>query len=214
MTRSPFTVVFLHGLARTSRSMDSLRQAVEEDGYATWAKSYPSRTRSIAHLAQDVADVIRADTSGGPVFGVTHSLGGILVRHMRDMLDWKGLVMLAPPNNGSSVAAKLRNNRLFQQFYGPAGTDVAQAEGWPEPPSPFAVIAGTKSFAWRNPTSWMTRGLRLFPPDVANDGTLSIDETHHPSMCSFATVDASHTWIMNHPRTHQLVLRFLQQRSL
>jgi hypothetical protein len=30
-------------------------------------------------------------------------------------------------------------------------------------------------------------------------------------MSAFATVDASHTWIMNHEETHRLVIEFLTQ---
>ena len=213
MNRDTFTVVFLHGLARTSRSLLGLQRAVEAHGYKTWSKSYPSRRLSIKELACTTAELIKADTSGRPLVGVTHSLGGILVRYMRDLLPWEGLIMLAPPNKGSSVAARYRSNALYRSFYGPAGSDVALACDWPDPPAPFGVVAGTKSFALSNPTSWMTRGLRLFSSTEPNDGTLSVDETRHPAMDCFATVDASHTWIMNHPRTHDLVLRFLNEGS-
>jgi len=204
------TVVFLHGLARTSRSLVRLRRLVEKEGFNTWANSYPSRKLSIGQLADELAGDIRTATSDGPLIGVTHSLGGILVRHMRDRLNWRGLVMLAPPNNGSKIAVQLRDNGLFKAVYGPAGFEVAVERQWPSPPLPFGVIAGTKSLSLSNPTSWLTGGLRMFPEGVQNDGTLSVDETRHPEMHCFATVDASHTWIMNHPETHRLVLRFLK----
>ena len=205
------TVIFLHGLARSSRSLLKLRRLVEKAGFDTWAKSYPSRRLSIAQLADKLVEEIRTATSDGPLIGVTHSLGGILVRHMHARLNWRGLVMLAPPNNGSNVAVKLRNNMLFKAVYGPAGFEVALENEWPCPPQPFGVIAGTKSVSLSNPTSWLTGSLRMFPEGEENDGTLSVSETRHPNMHCFATVDASHTWIMNHPETHKLVLRFLRE---
>jgi pimeloyl-ACP methyl ester carboxylesterase len=214
MTDSSPTVVFLHGLARTGRSLRGLRDCVNKAGFKTCAISYPSRTMSIPDLASHVAVRIREATSDGPLLGITHSLGGILVRHMATSLNWKGLVMLAPPNNGSSVAARMRNNPLFKGFYGPAGGEVAVSTGWPAPPSPFVVIAGTQNFALTNPTSWMTRSFGMFPGGVPNDGTLSVTETKHPEMQGFRTVEASHTWIMNHPETKRLILNFLRDGTL
>jgi triacylglycerol lipase len=205
----PPTVVLLHGLARTDRSMGRLRSRIEGAGHPTWSRSYPSRRMPVAELARAVADWIRADLGDRPVVGVTHSLGGIVARHMRDLVPWRGVVMLAPPNAGSQVAARLRDNPLFRWFYGPAGQELGESEAWPSPPSPFAVIAGTRSLAATNPTSWMTSALGMFPEDVANDGTIAVTETRLPGMADFATVDATHTWIMNDSRTVELVLSFL-----
>ena len=202
------TVVLLHGLARTDRSMGRLRRRLESAGHATWARSYPSLRLPVAALAAEIAGWIRADLGDRPVVGVTHSLGGIIARHMRDLLPWQGLVMIAPPNAGSQVAARLRHRPLYRWFYGPAGQDVADATAWPPPPAPFAVIAGTRSLAAVNPTSWMTRALDVFA-GAANDGTVAVAETQLPGMADFATVDATHTSIMNHHQTVELVLSFL-----
>jgi hypothetical protein len=50
---------------------------------------------------------------------------------------------------------------------------------------------------------------RRFAAGVANDGTVAVDETKLPGMADFAEVDATHTWIMNSPIVHRLVLAFL-----
>jgi pimeloyl-ACP methyl ester carboxylesterase len=203
------TVVLLHGLARTDRSMARLRRRLEAAGHPTWARSYPSRRMPVPELAQLLGAWIRADLGDRPVVGVTHSLGGVVVRHMAELLPWRGVVMLAPPNAGSRVAARLRDHPWFRWFYGPAGQELGAAARWPAPPAPFAVIAGTRSLAASNPTSWMTRALGLFPADQASDGTIAVSETRLPGMADFATVDATHTWIMDDPRTVALVLAFL-----
>jgi hypothetical protein len=136
-------------------------------------------------------------------------MGGIVVRHLQDpRLRWSRIVMLAPPNRGSQLAAGLANNPLFRWFYGPAGRELADATSWPEPPGSFAVIAGTRNLALTNVTSW-TIG-RLFPPGVANDGTVAVDETKLPGMAAFAEVDATHTWIMNAPEVKRLVVAYLR----
>lgn len=206
------TVVLLHGLGRTHRSMARLRQHVEQLGYRTWSKSYPSRRARIEELAAELAARIRADVGDGPVVGVTHSMGGILVRYMRDLLPWRGVVMLAPPNRGSLVAAGLAQRRLYRWYLGPAGRDLAEGERFPPPPEPFAVIAGTRGPSLGNLPSWFIAGMRIMPRGTPHDGTVLVSETRLEGMASFAEVDASHTFLMNHPAARELVARFLAER--
>ncbi len=203
------TIVLLHGLARSWRSMAKLRKHLESLGYPTWARTYPSRRMPLSELAATVAAWIEGEVGPGPIIGVTHSLGGILARHMAAALPWRGLVMLAPPNTGSTVARSLSGYGLFQWFYGPAGREVVADERWPSPPGPFAVVAGTRSLAVDSPITWATQMLRLFPAGEPNDGVLMVQETRHSEMVDFQTVDVSHTWIMNHPRTWALIESFL-----
>lgn len=206
------TVVFLHGLARTHRSMSALRAHVEREGYQTWAKSYPSRRMPIGELATLVAYSIRQDIPEGPIIGVTHSLGGIIARHMSELLRWDGLVMLAPPNAGSEVARRLSALPWFRWFFGPAAQGLASPEDWPAPPAPFAVIAGTRGATLANPPSWLVSRMKILPTSGAHDGTVAVAETRLPGMADFAEVDASHTWLMNHPKTRELVTQFLERR--
>jgi pimeloyl-ACP methyl ester carboxylesterase len=205
------TVVFLHGLARSHRSLFALQRTVERAGYATWARSYPSRRLDLAALAEWLAQAIREDLGERPLFGVTHSLGGVVVRHLADRLDWRGVVMLAPPNQGSRVAAAFKDNPVFRWYFGPAGQQIERGEGWPAPPSPFGVIAGTTSLSPAAPPGWLTRALRLLPPDEPSDGTVAVSETRLAGMADFACVAASHAWIMHHPRVPALVLGFLER---
>jgi pimeloyl-ACP methyl ester carboxylesterase len=204
------TVVFLHGLARSHRSLAILRRAVERAGYPTWARSYPSRRLELAALADWLAQAVREDLGECPLFGVTHSLGGVLVRHLAQRLPWRGVVMLAPPNQGSRVAAAFKDNPVFRWYFGPAGQQIERADGWPAPPSPFGVIAGTTSLSPAAPPGWLIRGLRLLPPDEPSDGTVAVSETRLEGMADFTTVAASHAWIMNHPQVPPLVLGFLE----
>jgi pimeloyl-ACP methyl ester carboxylesterase len=204
------TVVFLHGLARSHRSLSRLRRAVERAGYPTWGRSYPSRRLGLPELAAWLTQAIREDLGEREILGVTHSLGGIVVRHMGEGLRWRGIVMLAPPNGGSRVAAAFKDNPVFRWYFGPAGQQVHHAAGWPPPPAPFAVIAGTARLSPVAPPSWLTSALALFPPGEPGDGTLAVSETRLPGMAGFATVEASHAWIMNHPDVAALVLGFLE----
>jgi triacylglycerol lipase len=201
-------VVLLHGLARGQGSMAPLGMFLRKRGFETWSHTYPSRRHSIAYLASAVADRLAEVARDRPLHAVTHSMGGIIVRHLHDTrLQWSRIVMLAPPNQGSQLAAGLVRHPLFRWFYGPAGSELADASSWPAPPAPFAVIAGTRNLSVANVTSW-TVG-RRFPPGVRNDGTVAVDETKLPGMTAFAEVDATHTWIMNSPRARHLIVTYL-----
>lgn len=201
-------VVLLHGLARGHGSMAGIGTYLRAQGFETWSRTYPSRRHSISYLASALSDELVEVAGDRPIAAVTHSMGGIIVRHLQDpRLHWSRIVMLAPPNQGSRIAAGLVRNPLFRWFYGPAGAELADSTSWPMPPAPFAVIAGTRSRAFSNVTSW-TMG-RRFPPGVRNDGTVAVDETKLTGMAAFAEVDATHTWIMNSSQVRHLAVTFL-----
>jgi triacylglycerol lipase len=204
----PPAVVLLHGLGRTHRSMSPLRRYIEGLGYPTWSRTYPSRRRTIGALAEEMMDWIRRDLGERPLVGVTHSLGGILVRYMRP-LPWRGVVMLAPPNQGSVVAARLACKVLFRWAYSPAGRELGDPGDWPPPPEPFAIVAGTRGPSWGNLPSWLIHGMRIMPAGDRHDGTVRVAETRLDGMVAFAEVEASHTFLMNHPATRELVRSFL-----
>lgn len=204
-------VVVLHGLARTARSVAPLERTIAAAGFRTWSATYPSRKLSIAELAAHLATRIREEAPAERYSAVTHSLGGIVVRYLHDALPWHRVVMLAPPNRGSRLALAFREQPLFRFIFGRAGHELADPSEWPGPPSPFAVIAGTRSGSVSNPISWITKSVRFFPPEDPSDGTVSVEETKHPAMADFATVDATHTLIMNHPEAQALTLRFLER---
>ncbi len=208
MTSAP-TVVVLHGLARTHRSVRGMVRALESQGFRTWSESYPSRVAGVHELADELSQRIARDVPG-ELMAVTHSLGGLLLRAMADKLPWRRAVLVAPPNQGSKVAQTLRDNPVFRWFYGPAGQQVAEPHPWPSPPEPFAIIAGSRALSLSNPTSWLTRGARIFAPNEPNDGTVLVDETRLPNAAAFAIVDETHTKIMDHSRTQQLAIEFLR----
>ena len=202
-------VVRLHGLARGHGSMAHLGRGLRAAGLDTVSRTYPSRRHSIRYLAEEVAEWLVAEADGRPVSAVTHSMGGVIVRHLQDpRIQWQRIVMLAPPNQGSQLAAALVKNPVFRWYYGPAGAELASGATWPAPPAPFAVIAGTRALALSNPTSW-TFG-RRFGRATPNDGTVAVAETRLPGMAAYAEVDATHTWIMNDPTVQALVLAYLR----
>jgi hypothetical protein len=213
-------VVLLHGLARTRLSMSGLALHLGRAGFTTWSRTYPSRTLSIAASAEHIADAIARELPADrPLAAVTHSLGGILIRHLASRVPFSRVVMLAPPNRGSRLSRALRDGPMYRWFFGKAGQELAvgtEAEpgSWPALPPSTAVIAGTRAQLSWNPTGWVSRRARIFAPGEPNDGTLAVAETQIDGVAAFTTVDASHSWIMNHPAARALVVRFLDTGTL
>lgn len=205
-------VVLLHGLGRSRGSMAKLGAHLAACGFETWSYTYPSRRASIAEIATAVGDAIVHAAAGRPISAVTHSMGGIIARHLHDpRIAWQRIVMLAPPNQGSQLAGAAASHPMLRWFLGRAGHELVDGTRWPAPPAPFAVIAGTRGLALTNPTSWSVA--RRFAPGIVHDGTVAVDETRLPGMAAFAEVDATHTWIMNDARVHGLVVRYLRDGS-
>ncbi len=203
--------------------MSGLALHLGRAGFTTWSRTYPSRQLSIAASAEHVADAIARELPAGrPLAAVTHSLGGILIRHLAARIPFSRVVMLAPPNQGSRLSRALRDGPIYRWFFGKAGQELAaipvvsEAEPgpWPALPPSTAVIAGTRAERSWNPTGWVSRRARIFAPDEPNDGTLAVAETQLDGIAAFATVDASHSWIMNHPAARALVVRYLDTGTL
>lgn len=220
-------VVLLHGLMRGRKSMEKLRRQIQQDtGWTAVSLQYPSTRQPIIKLAEGVASEVHELVSQGghtSVWAVTHSLGGVLQRHIMGLpnqggIVWSGIVMIAPPNQGSTVAHQMSGlpgiGKLFQLLYGSAGVELGaeMAEGnvWPDPPQPCGIIAGTQALALANPTSWMTSVFHMIPG--VNDGTVALEETKLST--GFQTdcikLHLPHTTIATSPEVAPLVIQFLK----
>lgn len=208
-------VVLLHGLARTSLSMNPMAMNLEEAGYIVANVDYPSRDYAIEELAPiAISDGIAECTSHEgveTVHFVTHSLGGILVRYYFSKNDFDGLgrvVMLAPPNQGSNAADAMRGVPGFDWVNGPAGHQLGKGVAsvplrLGPPDFEFAVIAGDRTI---DPVTSAV----LEDPD---DGRVSVSDTKLEGMSDFRVVAVSHAFIMQKREVFELVRDFLQHGS-
>ncbi len=166
-------------------------------GYRVVNNSYSSLTRKIeenARAAIDPAlDECRAE-GATRISLVTHSLGGILVRHYlskQPIAELGRVVMMGPPNQGSELADYYAALITADYLEPPA---LAQLGTGPESvplelgPVDFelGVIAGN------------THHRNFLPglPDGPGDGTVSVAETAVAGMADFIAVPASHTLMM------------------
>lgn len=208
----PPVVVFLHGVGRSRLALERMRRHVARAGFDTWAKSYPSTRAPLDTLANDLDKELQRDHPGKEFHAVTHSMGGIVLRHMATC--WNRVVMIAPPNRGSRLARQLiqrpATRRAFEYIYGPSGHALARGGPWPELDAEVGVIAGTGGLTAHNPISWLSALMGVFA-GIEHDGTVAIDETHLPGMHDFIAIDTSHTWILEKRRTWELVQAFLER---
>jgi len=188
-------VVLLHGLARTSGSMEDMAEALSREGYQVWNIDYSSRKYKTSELAAMVREEIISKTSGAEkIHFVTHSMGGIIVRYIQryDPLPNIGrVVMLSPPNHGSEVVDLLGNTWPFEFINGPAGKELGTDEN--SIPQKLGsvnfetgIITGDSSINWIN--SFIIPG--------EDDGKVSIESAKVEGMVDFLVIHASHPFIM------------------
>ncbi len=194
--QSSEVVVLLHGLGLNRLAMARLACGLRRDGYRVINLSYDSRRIPLEQLATDwlpgVLRIHKTDTAARVHF-VTHSMGGILLRlHLRDHrpANLGRIVMIAPPNQGSEVADKLRENSLFRLFTGVNGRRLGTGpESLPRQLGPLqadlGIIAGSRSL---NPifSAWIGR---------PNDGKVAIESTRLEGMRDHRVFPISHTWL-------------------
>ncbi len=204
-------VILLHGLARTSASMNDMQTQLIKAGFVVAKIDYPSRKQTVQELAAPAIEKglqVCKQQGADKVHVVTHSMGGILVRQYMATYGAKQFsrtVMLAPPNKGSEAVDALRDVPGFQFLNGPAGLQLGTDEnsvplqlGPVE--SDVAVIAGTFS---------INIVLSTYLPDP-DDGKVSVESTRLDGMCAHLQVDVSHPFIMQDEGVISEVISYLR----
>ena len=205
-------IVLLHGLARTSSSLSTMAERLQENGYSVINVDYPSRHKKIEELAEIAVNEgleFCHKEKANRIHFVTHSLGGILVRYylsINKIPELGRVVMLAPPNQGSKVVDKFSWVPGYEMLNGPAGYQLGTDENSVPlklAPSNFEVgiIAGDRTINLILSTAF----------DEPNDGKVAVKETKLEGMKDFLVVHRSHPFIMQGDEVIDQVLHFIQQ---
>lgn len=213
-------VVLVHGLMRTSSSLKSLGRFLSKNGWPVVVDfRYASSRATISRHAAALSAVVKHLPGQPRLSFVGHSLGNIVVRNM--IGDWQRssmarkylnrldrVVMLAPPNQGSSLARALGYTGVFQLVTGRTGLQLGGK--WKEveaqlavPPCPVAIISGDAKLGRWNPVV-----------QSPSDLIVSVAETELPGAAERLIVPAIHSFIMENRRAQEATARFLNGASL
>ena len=203
-------VILLHGLARSSHSMNKMEAELARNGYDVVNYDYPSTKYDIPALAKEHLPLaISKCAEKTSISFVTHSMGAIILRQYLEentMPALNRVVMLGPPNQGSQVVDNLKNVPGFKLINGPAGAQLGTRENdIPAKLGPakgeVGIIAGRKSIN-------LILSLYLPNPD---DGKVSVENTKLEGMEDHLTVDVSHPFLMKDKEVIRQVLWFLAE---
>lgn len=205
-------IILLHGIACHSLVMTFLESYFKHKGYNVLNIDYPSRKLCLEKCAEHVHKEISAflKKHPHPTHFVTHSMGGLVLRAYAKKYPTDfahRAVMIAPPNKGSHVADNLRNIKLFQKIFGPAGQQLITNQFGLQDimvsklPFETAVITGNFSI---NPFA------HLFMFNKEHDGKVPVECTYIDGMKEHLVVFASHMALLIHPTVIQQSYNFIK----
>ena len=205
-------VILLHGLAMSSLIMTPLELYLEKHGYIVHNIDYPSTSKTIDAVASEyLRPVVESilEENDVEVHIVTHSMGGIVARYYLSIYPGtsiKSMVMIAPPNRGSTMAELLKKYTIARWFFGPSLEQLSTGSGsilssMAPLHIPTGVIAGCASM---NPMNSL-----LIPGE--DDGTVAVMHTPIKGMSDFAVIPRSHSGILFHKEVYAMVVRFLRK---
>lgn len=211
-------VILLHGIIRSSKSMDRMREPLEAAGYNVFQFDYPSTRVPIQDAAKYLDRCIRSLEGIDEISFIVHSMGGLVVRsYLAQSMEsgeppdarLKRMVMLGVPNLGAQMADRVKNLGLFQAIFGPAGQQlISDPSGFvaqlPTPEFEFAIVAGGRgTINGYNP---------LIPGD--DDGTVSVTSTRLPGAADFVLVPCLHSFMMVNAEIVDYSVRFITEGRL
>lgn len=211
-------VIVLHGLAGTRKGMADICAFLrKQGGYTVLNMGYCSTRAPISEHAVSLGNVLARLEGVEEVNLVAHSMGNLVIRHyladhMRSESDRRPdprirrIVMLAPPNQGSGVAAEWGDWKLVEWTLGPCSRELGLA--WEDlsdklavPQCEFGIIAG----GCQDDDGWCPR----LPGD--DDSIVSVAETRLPGAADFRVVPSLHAWVGEDEETQEYVLTFLRK---
>lgn len=205
-------VVLLHGLFLSGWVMAWLAWRLRRRGLRTAVFSYPTRRRSPARNARELAAYLER-LSPGRVDVVAHSLGGLVVLHLlaqRPAPDAaarvRRVVLLGPPLNGSVLARRLARWSVGRRLLG-RSLDRGLLGDRPSAPAgaDIAVIAGSRGWG---------PGCLLGGLPRPNDGTVALEETRAPDCPRHIVLPLSHMGLVFSPRVVRRIHHFLRDGGL
>jgi len=204
-------VILLHGLGRTSDSMNEVAEVLTKQDYKVLNLDYASRKSTIESIVDSVLmlqlEAFCHDTSKN-INLVTHSMGGIILRQYlskKDRREIHRIVMLSPPNKGSEVVDFLKDIPGVIEIMGPAFIQLsADSNSFV---NHIAVSKEEIGVITGNSTINFINSIIIPGPD---DGKVAVGRAKLDEMTDFLVVNRSHPFIMNAPEVLDQIVYFLK----
>lgn len=207
-------VVLVHGIFRTSASLDRLARSLRAAGYEPLAFDYPSTDGPIERHAAALAAAIEARRSAAPVdewYLVGHSMGGLLCHeYLRTpgAIEPTACVYLAVPHRGAALAELRKRWFVYELVMGDtAAMQLSPLDAFHRRPlvlpCPVGVVCGS--------IHPVLNGSGAIPgPD---DGTVGVFEARLEGATDTLQLQVGHTAITYDERVIRSVLAFLKTRG-
>lgn len=206
---SSHLIVLVHGILPGLNPFVDMQQTLRDEGFDATMISYPSTQDTIETHADTLAQLLGRLEGTKTVSFVTHSMGGLVVRHLlgskrawQKNIEVDRVVMVAPPNQGSAIARALKDNAAYKLVYGISGQQLTpeSVKSIPGLNVPFIIIAGGRSDAdGYNPLL-----------DGDDDGTVTVNETYLDSAEETYVVQDFHTAVGDNPQTISITIDYLR----
>lgn len=204
-------VVIVHGLGRSTETMQVLRSTLTEAGYTCFGFDYPCTTLRIHDTAAFLSEALDSLSAFDRVHVIGFSLGGLVTRAALPALKHPErigqMVFVASPHHGTELADLLRHFTLAHLVLGPVLDELVTlpetARGRLDVPrQPFGVIAGSRG----TPSGY----LELLPGD--DDGTVSVASASLAGAADRRALPYSHRYVIHAPETSRHIVHFLAHR--
>ncbi|QDU75558.1 Alpha/beta hydrolase family protein [Bremerella volcania] len=186
-------VILIHGLSGNRWVLGPLNRFLAQNQYLPTRWCYRSVGNSVTNHAQRLRAFLKGEADSlEPLHFVTHSMGGIILRAVLADMHWRRpgrLVMLAPPNHGSRVAALAARGL---HYLCPALSDISTSPDSLVHRLPMVdsldtgVIAGTQ------------------------DILVHLESTYIENQVDHVLVPCGHNRILRHPESLREILHFLR----
>ncbi|MBN8523218.1 MAG: hypothetical protein J0M23_05140 [Rickettsiales bacterium] len=206
---SEHLIILLHGIGKNSSSLKGLKTYLNKESFSILNINYPSTKYSIEELSNILHnDIYCATQKYKMVSFVCFSMGGLVIRaylHKYKISNLGKVVMVGTPNKGSEVADFFKNNRLYKNFFGPAGLQLSTNQQEIAPllgnlDCKLGIIAGNLSLDFYY---FLFKG-------AANDGKVSVKSTKLENMSEHIVIKVPHWYMPRSKTVWKLVLNFLK----
>lgn len=188
-----------------------MENRLQKEGFEARAINYPSSRGSLADHTRQLKLLISRLEDIDRLSFVTHSMGGIIVRkileknNIKNLPSLNRLVMIAPPNQGSTVAKKLGWLFPYKLITGQSGQQLKpdKIKQLPVPELEFGIIAGHTDGGFN---------FRFLLPEK-NDGTVTVSSTRLRGARDFILLEGSHNSLPRQDNVIEKTINFLKSGS-